>query len=410
MSSTAEAANHPLAWRMAGIAFLAQNCSIGFMFGSFGLLLGAVESKMAVSRDVSSLGVPLVMLGMALMAPVVGGLSAKISVRAMMIAGALLNAAGYALLAFAPTITLNLVAYGLLIGPGICMVGTITPATLVTRWFTVQRGRALGIVHMPLAVAIVPLIAAFVLREYGLATVYLALAAGMALLVLPLLFVIDFPPSVADPSGEDMATEAAIDPGLSAGELLKRGRFWALALASASIGTGGTMIVTHLAPMVTGWGEDATQAATLMAIMPAAGIAGSVIFGWLADKLGGGWALTINCLNQAALWALLLLQPPFWLLLPLIALIGIHSSAISATFGMALSEQFGAASFGRGFGLSNLINLPFLVAGVPIGAYFFVHTGSYAGALITQIIFFGIGAFCAATMRRRPSAPALRTA
>jgi predicted MFS family arabinose efflux permease len=410
MTATAAAPNHPLAPRMAAIAFLAQNGGVGFMFGSIGLLLAPIEAKLGVLRDTSSLAVPLVMLGMALMAPVVGALAGKISIRLLMLLGAAMSAAGYALLATVSSVAAYLLAYGLLIGPGLCLLATVTPATLVTRWFDAGRGRALGIVHMPLAVALVPILVAVVLRSYGLSATYLVMAAGSALLILPLLFVVDFPPTVREAGAAADAAPPPVDNGLSVGEILRRPDFWALALSAAAIASGGTMLVTHLAPMAEGWGVPTTQAAGLLAIMALSGIAGSLIFGWLADRLGGGWALAINCLDQVALWGILLLGPPFPVLAVVVGLIGVHGAAISATFGMALSEKLGAASFGRAFGLSNLINLPFLVASVPIGAWFVVNTGSYAGAIVFQIAFFVIGAVFALTARRSRKAGVLAQA
>lgn len=398
------APNHPLAVRMAAIAFVAQNAGVGFMFGSFGLLLEPVEAKLGVARDTSSLGMALVMLGMALCAPLVGALSARISLRVLMMAGAVMSAAGYALLAVTDTVAAYLAAYGLLVGPGLALVATVSPATLVTRWFDQGRGRALGLVHMPIMVAAMPLACAAVLASAGLAATYMMLAGGMALLLLPLLAVVDRPPVVAEAAAQDAGAG-----GLSEKALLQQPSFWALTLAAAAISTGGTLLVTHVAPMVGGWGFDVAEGATLLSVMALAGIAGSLLFGWVADRLGGAITLAINCINQGLLWAVLVLEPSFPVMLVLIALIGVHAAAITATFGLALSQRFGAASFGRAFGLSSLLTLPFLVAGVPVGAWFYVNTGSYAGAIITQIAFYAVGAIAAiATARVRTSAPPAR--
>ena len=395
--------NHPLAVRMAAIAFIAQNVGVGFMFGSFGLLLEPVEARLGIARDTSSLGMALVMLGMALCAPLVGALSARLSLRTLMMAGAAMSAAGYALLAIADTVAAYLAAYGLLIGPGLALVATVSPATLVTRWFDQGRGRALGLVHMPILVAAMPLACAAMLAAAGLAATYMMLAGGMALLLLPLFAVVDRPPVAAEAAEAATQTDGA--GGLSEKALLRQPGFWALTLAAAAISTGGTLLVTHLAPMVRGWGFDVAEGATLLSAMALAGIAGSLLFGWIADRIGGAVALAINCVNQALLWAVLLLKPSFPIMLAVIALIGVHAAAITATFGLALSQRFGAASFGRAFGLSSLITLPFLVAGVPVGAWFYVETGSYAGALWMQIGFYVLGAVAAMGAARGRSSP-----
>ena len=391
--------NPPGARRMALIALLSQNTGVGLMFGSFGPLIASVEAKLHVGRDLSSLGMPLVILGMSLLAPVAGALSSKVSLRTGMMAGAVLSALGYAALASSGSIVQDLLAYGLLIGPGLALIGTVLPSTLVTRWFTgAGAGRALGLVNMPIFVMLTPFLVVVVLHRFGLQAVYLSLAAISLALLAPLLFVIDRPPPVQARAQESAAPP---DPGLSTGALLASPPYLALVTAFAAISSAGAMLVTHIAPMVMAWGLDATRAASLVAIMGGAGVAGSLAFGVLADRIGGGFALAVNCADQALLWALLLTHPAYPVLLLLMALIGVHSGGIVAIFGVALSDRFGAASFGRGYGLSNLLTLPILVASAPLAAAIFVHTHSYVGALELQIGFFAVGGTLAALAGRR---------
>jgi sugar phosphate permease len=155
--------------------------------------------------------------------------------------------------------------------------------------------------------------------------------------------------------------------------------------------------------MTTGWGLDAARAAVLIGVMGGAGILGSIVFGWIADQVGGGWATAINCTAQAVLWTMLLLQPAYPLLLLLIAMIGVGLGAIAATIGVALSESFGAASFGRAYGLSGLITLPFVASAAPLAGFVFGRTGSYAGVLILQVGIFVAGAILAMTMLGKSS-------
>ena len=73
--------NHPLAVRMAAISFLSVNLVIGSIFSSYGVLIAANETRMGITRDLSSLGIPLVLLSVALTAPVFGVLVTKVSIR-----------------------------------------------------------------------------------------------------------------------------------------------------------------------------------------------------------------------------------------------------------------------------------------------------------------------------------------
>jgi MFS family permease len=393
-------ANHPLAPRMCAIAFLAYNLTIGSLFGTYGILMGPIEAKLGLTRDVSSLGIPLILVGIALLAPVVGVLAGKFSIRLLMMVGTLLLVGGFLALAVASNVAIFLGAYGLLLGPGYCFLATMLPPTLVTRWYRVDRGRALGIVNMPILSAMISPLVAYVLTRHGLNVTYLMLA-GLLVLFLPvLLFVVDYPPDFAE---SNTAVDAAPVPvpasGLRISELLGSRAFWTLSLAYASIMIGQTVMAAHIVPLAIGWGITATSAAGLLTASSFGGMAGSVVFGWLTDRIGGALTMVVLCVNSAILWAVLLLHPGLVVLMVLVALLGLHGAGVGAVASMAISQRFGQASFGRAFGLSNLIILPFLVSGVPIAGHLYVRTGSYTLAIITVIGVFVFGALSASMSR-----------
>jgi MFS family permease len=391
------ATNHPLAPRMAAIAFIAFNVALGGMYGTFSMLLPAVEARLGVGRELSSLGVPLVSLAVAVMAPVTGILAARVSLRSLLVAGAVLMATGYAMLASAHSILVYLLAFGLLLGPGVAIVGTVMPSTLVTRWFAANRGRALGLVHIPIMLVVMPLAATFVLRAYGLTTVYLLLAALMAVLVVPFLFVVDRPP--AGWQHDDRQPSPIAAEPLTVGAILATPQFWTATLGFASLAGGAVLLGAHLFPMATGWGFDPTRAATLIALMSFAGMAGTPLFGWLSDKVGGRNALAIAALDSVFLWLLLLIaHPPFALTAIVIALIGFHGGGIVPSLSMTLSQRFGEASFSRAYGLANMMSLPVTMLVVPIAAAVFVRTGSYGGALAGQAGLLAIAAILLAVI------------
>jgi MFS family permease len=362
------------------------------MFGSFGVLLESAELRLGVGRELSTLGFPLVTLGSTLLAPLAGILAGKFSLRRLMLLGSTLVAAGYALLGASHDYPLYLAAYGALIGPGMCLGGQVLPSILVTRWFTYHRGRAFGFVHMPIMIAVLPVIVALVLRDYGMTAVYFGLATLMALTLIPIFFAIDYPPSALDPSGEDQKAEEAIDPGMTTGQLLRDARFWVLTFATSAILSGQVMIVTHLVPMAKGWGVSDTTAASLLSLNSFAGIAGTLLFGWLADKWGGRNVLIFACLDSILLWIILFFHPPLPVLGTVVVLIGLHGAAALPMFGVAISEAFGKASFGRAFGMGTLGALPFSVGAPPLAAAVFVRTGSYADAVAIHLALFAVGA------------------
>ena len=123
---------------------------------------------MGVTREMSSSVGALVIFGSAMIASFVGPLMARYSLRLLMFAGAMLSVAGYLILAFSNS-------YPIVSGELSCccsgrawrIAGSVGPATLVTRWFSRNRGLALGLVHLSLVVAVMPIACNWVLEAYG---------------------------------------------------------------------------------------------------------------------------------------------------------------------------------------------------------------------------------------------------
>lgn len=389
--------------RMILLSALSQNIGTGLMFGSFGTLVVDIERKMEVERGLSTAGAALVILTIGAIAPFLGVLMRKFGLRALMMTGALLCGSGYLAAALATNIVALLLAYALLVGPGIAMLGIAVPTSLVANWFVLGRGKAIGIVNMPIAVALVPPVTAALLPWLGLSGVYLVLAGTSVLLIPGLFWVIDHPERIGlKPHGE--APEATFDAAakpIGAGALIRTGDYWLLGLAAAILGGGGATLATHIMPMAIGEGTAPALAALLISVLGASGVAGSLLYGMLADKIGGGRALALNAAIQAVLWCVLLVPMAFPLRLLLAALIGINAGGMMSTLGTAMSQRFGAAALGSALGLWSLMNLPFTVGMPPFAGALYARSGGYGIAFQVQITLFLVAAALATLAARR---------
>lgn len=379
------APNHPLAPRMAVIASLSHNFVIGCLFGSFSVLMASVEQRLGVSRELSAMGISAVTVCNGVLAPFIGAFAARYSLRSLFLIGAILSALGYALLATTQSFTLFLVAYGLLLGPGMALSGVVLPSTLVTRWFTANRGKVLGLVHVPIVVAIVPLASSALLTRFGAPTTYAVFGVLIAAILIPAaLMIVEHPPGTSQSSASaHAAARSATVP-----QILSSPRFWSFAACAAIIAAGIVVINTHMIPMAQEWGIAPSAGALLASVCALAGIPGSILWGWIADRIGGGPALSVAALGCAILWALLLIDPSYPIALVLIGLLGMHGTASIPLLGTALSETFGPASFSRAFGLSTATMLPFTVIGIQAASTIFVRTGTYLSVIIVMIVAF----------------------
>lgn len=395
--------NHPLAFRMAVIAFLNQAITAGSAWGSFSVLLSANESRLGIGREQSTLAVPAVLLVLAVMAPIVGTLATRYPMRRVSVAGAVLSLAGFLLLALTRSYPLYLFAYGVLLGPGLA-VSSVMPSTLVTRWFGANRGKALGLVNIPLVFTLMPLTATHVLHGYGLPATYLMLAC-LAVVTLAANLMISDPPAAA--TAPAVGAAGAVQPAEATmsrlGDLLRNRRFWMLALA-ANASTAGSIVVTaHIVPMAMSWGDTAAQAAVLLSVFSLVAMGGPIFYGWLGDRLGGARTLAVLLLGSTVLWTILLLHPSFTLLLVVMGLLGFHAVGAAPVLGLALSEVFGPRDFSRAYGMANLVALPFTVIAAPAAGLIYARSGSYSGVIVVEAAFLLVMFFVILTIRRTPA-------
>ena len=389
---------------MAIVAALAHNLIIGAIFGTFSVMLASVVERLHVSTEAAAVGIPVTVIGSSILASVAGVLIARYSLRLMILIGALLTAGAFVLLAYSSSYLVYILAYGVLIGPGMALAGSVGPATVVTRWFTRNRGLALGLVHLPIAVAVLPIASNWMVERHGASATYLALAALIMVVLVPAsLLVRDYPPGQGDDGVDNPAGDAPAPPdrSLTIAQLLSRPQFWMLAFASAAVSAGAVTLGSVLIPMATSWGYTRGDAAILASIMAGVGIVGSVLFGWVADRIGGARGLATIALTCALLWGLLLFQPPFAALAVVIGLIGMCGAGLIPNLSRALADAFGAPSFSRGFGLATTLGLPLTVAMVPGFPAINTAFGSYSPAIIVLVVFY-LASFVCALAANRP--------
>ncbi len=374
---------------MGLIAFVSQATTFACMWGSFAVLLSSVESRLDIPRSVSTLGVPLVSIGSVLLAPLAGIAARRFSLRSLMMLGALLSAAGYICLAEARTSSTYLLAFAVFVGPGMCLDAVVLPSALVARWFVQGRGRVLGFINVPVGIVVMPLLASYVLRRFGLHTVYMSLGCVMASLIIPQWFIVDFPnASGALPGAGAEIPESVSRSGPSIGALLRAPVFWTLILGPSALIAGQILFSAHMVAMAMQWGWTAVAGARLLSLTSLTGIAGALASGWLSDRVGGSVALLIACLDSVCLWTVLMSNPPAWLAASAVALICFHGAAAHPLLGVSLAELYGQDGFEATFGLGTLAMLPFTVAAAPFAAAVFTRTGSYRDALLVHTAFF----------------------
>lgn len=378
-------ANGFAGWRMVAIAFLAQNTALMMATSAFGTVMVTMQEELGTTRALASAPLAVLLLSLGLLSPLIGNMLNRAPLRLVMAAGAILNLIGYLLVAYATTITQVLLIYGLLIGPGATLLGPLVASTLVTRWFDRDRGKALGIVNMPVFMLIAPPAAAFLVLTGGRQLLFLGLA-GMFLLLLPLvLMVVDRPEQIGQHirgKADDARAAATALPAPSNRALLANPKFWLLSIGGGVISGTGSAFVVHVVPIAVFKGIDLATASMLTSVFGSGSMIGAIAFGWLIDKIGPMPALVFNATMLAILWIAVAPTTDLSILLVLAGLIGICMGATIALHSAALTEMFGAASFSRAMGFSSLLKTPLLFAVAPVTGYLFDRSGGYHSPIL----------------------------
>lgn len=391
---------------MAVIGFLAQNTAIGLCYGSFGVLILEFERHFNAGRAQASLAFSLVVLAAGLVAPVVGSLLGRVSIRSVMITGALLSALGFACLTQTSSISVMLVCFGLLIGPGVSLLGNIPVMTLINNWFSYRQGLVMGLVMMPVAVTVVPLVVVKLLPVLGFERLLL-LIAGAYLAILPLLsFVVDRPEHLGG-SGGPVSGGAAVSarqvslPRPSVRELLWHPAFLPLIVATGLMMGAGVAKNTHMVPLLVESDWSMEKATVLLAISGGSAVIGSLLLGALADRFNAAGVLLGNALLQSVVWLILIAPVSFPLLVLDAVLIGICLGGFPTAKAVLVMRIFGQQRFAFVTGLTGLTTIPFLFGLSPVVGLVRELTGSYVAPVTLMIGGFVVSAACLAVVGLR---------
>jgi len=350
-------------------AFLAQNSAVGLAYGGFGVSILPLQDRFDAGRGAVSLGLSLVVLMTGLSAPLVPALAHRWGLRTVMVAGSLSCCAGYALLSIAPSLMVAMLAYGLLVGPGVGLSGTLPATMLASGWYPQAKGRAIGFTTMPVMIALTPMLGVALIERLGLSAFFLALSA-VHLATTPVLLGVreaHFGPAAPRPRGSP----------LSMREILAHPVFWAVMIGGGLLNAAGIIGAVHMVAVGIERGLPVPQAALLASLMGGASIIGAIGAGWLGDRFGGAWTLAMIAASFALSWAVIASTASLLPMIPAILLIGAAGPGVFTSVILLISHVFGAATMPRGVGLFSMLSVPFTFVLPPTAGWLHDLAGGY---------------------------------
>jgi MFS family permease len=371
---------------MVGVAFVVEFVAVGFFFYSFGVYFKAIETELAGSRLAVSLGMMVTSAVGGIVAPFMGRALDRYPIKRIMLMGALVLSAGFALLSRVSAIWQYYLVLGAFFGFGMSMMGGLATAKLVANWFQARRGSALGIAGVGISLSgfVMPPVAAWLVSELGWRGGFLVYALATVAIVVPVvgLVVVNRPedmglrPDGAAPQPET-GDEAATDVPWNTRRILRSRNFWAIALPFAMSFSSLSAILIHLVPHASDIGIPISRAAWLLSFAAGAGALGKLVFGRLVDLVDSRLAVWTSFGTQLAGLLLIMQEPGYAGLVAGAVVFGLGMGGVVPLQGAVTGLAFGRLSFGTVMGLMRPVQVPLQLIGVPLAGWIYDATGGY---------------------------------
>ncbi|MEO3813591.1 MFS transporter [Sphaerisporangium sp. B11E5] len=294
------------AWVVAGVALVAIVGAAGFR-ATPGVLITPLEEEFGWSRGTISLAVSVNLVLFGVTAPFAAALMDRFGMRRVVATALLLVSLGSGLTVFMTQSWQLVLCWGVLVGLGTGSMALVFVATVTDRWFVRHRGTVTGVLTAGGAagqLVFLPVLA-WLAQGPGWRTAALVVATA-ALTVVPLVWfllhdhpktlgltALGAPPTPAPVAGTAAAPAGAPRSGGPAARAVSVLRssartrpFWYLVGGFAICGASTNGLVgTHFIPAAHDHGMPETTAAGLLALVGLFDIVGTVLSGWLSDRV-----------------------------------------------------------------------------------------------------------------------------
>lgn len=383
-------------WYMVAIGMMALMLAVASAIHSYSLYVLPVSREFGLSRADFNTGVILINFGMAISGPIIGRQLDRRSIRLVMALSAAMLGSSLVVLGLSHSLWLSAAVLAVPLAAAVVGTGTLTSTTLVARWFSAYRGRAMAIATIGISlgpVVLVPLVGLLLERlDWRQSLIVTGITVGVLLLAL-VPFVRDRPgpddietrSSETSPAAANAALPASATP-IKLSALLKAQPFWTIAIGSGlCFGIHQTLIVS-LAPIAQEQGLSIAKSASLLSVFGVAAIAGKLLLAWLGDRVDRLLLLVAMFGLTSLANAALLFGHGYVALLGCAGLLGLITGGTTPAFLALLADRFGAASYGTVSGSASFISTMLGAVALRFGGEVFDRTGSYQVMFVSFIV------------------------
>lgn len=281
-------------WIMLTAVILMSFSSAGARF-SFGVFVAPMQAELGWTLTQLSGAAALNLLVAGMLRPLAGLLADRLGSKLIALSGMVVAAVALLLTAQVRELWQFYATYGVLLSVGYACASPVTVTTLVSNWFVSRRALALSVGSMGSAIGeliIVPL-AALIVALSGWQMTFQLIALFILFVVLPvgLLLIRNRPSELGlKPLGSELRISRGetLDgrPALDLRQALRLGDFYRLGFGFFVCGFTMSFANTHFIPFAMEMDFEPMVAAGALGLVGACSIAGSLVSGLLADRLG----------------------------------------------------------------------------------------------------------------------------
>ncbi len=391
-------------WLVLSVGTVAMALGSGLSMAALGLYVQPLEREFGWTRAEVSLGFSASVLAGGLAGPLVGIWIDARGPRASIVAGGILAALSFVLLAATETLWQFYLFYAL---HAVCrqMMFFLPFQALLSRWFERRRGVALSILGSGFSIGgfiILPIVALMIgwLDWRG---AYLVSGLVMALFFIPAgLFVVrNRPPDVGERrdgheadafEARDEHRPAFANAGMSLREAIRTPFFWTCAVGFMLLFFGMVGWTVHQVPFYESKGISRTTAALIVSLSAGLSIFTRLGMGLIADRFERFEGIVVALLALLALSMATLLvstSPVAIAVAVLFWVIGASAGPMVET--LVLLKAFGVRYFATILGAVLVVETSGEIISPSVAGAIFDRSGSYEAALIMFASAFGLG-------------------
>ncbi|MEE9399085.1 MAG: MFS transporter [Dehalococcoidales bacterium] len=392
------------------IAFLVIGTTLYGIHFSFGIFFKSIESEFNLSRAATSAILSANMIFAGIFAFLAGSALDRYGPRIVILVMGLFTGLSLLLTSQTGAAWQLFITYSLLLAAGAGPL-FVVPMSAVSKWFDKKRGLALGIASsgIGLGTLFMAPFATYLISRFDWRMAYLIIGLIAWLFVIPLSRVLKrdpyeigaLPDGEIAYSGDRRSEKENIQPvGLSLKKAFRTRSFRLVMFIWFLYASNIFLVMTHLVPHATDMGFSELEAATVLSLTGVAAIAGRVLMGVLADRIGRKVTVIICTLLQAGVMVWLIWADELWMFYLFALVYGYAFGGTSPAMAALLGDTFGVRSLGAILGT---LEISFGIGGAigsAAGGLIFDVNNSYSLAFILGAIAMGIVTLLVSQIRR----------